>query len=194
MKKLLTFALLAAVGVASAASIDWKTSTARNTYVWDSDGNKFNGTAYLVLADDVATILAPTEDKTFQDLLGDYKIDEVALSNGAYAIPQRTTPDSTKLEDNTRYDFQVILVDSNGNYSLSSDTQKSKAYIPGEGTGEPISFGAALLGAAGTASASTATWNEAPVYQGGGQPGVPEPATGALALAGVAHLFKRRRA
>ena len=90
MKKLLTLALaVSLVGAASAACIDWGATQARNTYVWDSNGNKFNGTAYLVLADDVSTILAPTETETFTDLLGNYKLDSVSLSTAPTKLPRR---------------------------------------------------------------------------------------------------------
>ena len=194
MKKLLTLALaVSLVGAASAACIDWGATQARNTYVWDSDGNKFNGTAYLVLADDVSTILAPTETETFTDLLGNYKLDSVSISDGAYKITEKTSPNSDRLTAGTEYDFQVILVDSNGNYKLS-DTKRNAAYTSGTDDPTSVGFTDTSFGASRNAPQDpAAAWTDAPVYQGG-TPGVPEPATGALALAGVALLFKRRRA
>ena len=54
MKKLLTLALLAAVGVVSAASIDWKIGLAANKF-YDKDGNTLAPVnAYLILAADYA--------------------------------------------------------------------------------------------------------------------------------------------
>lgn len=193
MKKLLTFALFAVVGVASAASINWGASAARNTYVWDSDGNKFNGTAYLVLADDVATILAPTETQTFQDLLGDNMLDSASLSNGAYKLDDKAVASDKLVDNGTKYDFQVILVDANGNYKITG-IQTEAAYTPGENGPRSVGFGDSDFGASRNAPQDpAAAWNPAPVYQGGSGT-IPEPATGALALAGVALLFKRRRA
>ncbi len=202
MKKLLTLALLAAVGVASAASIDWGVSSARNTFVWDKDGNKFNGTAYLVLASDVETILAPTETETFQALLTAKKLDDVALSGGKYAVDESTVTNDG-LTAGTEYEFQLILVDSDGNYQLTG-TAKNRAYTSGVDDARSVTFTSTMLGASKNAPTDPAgAWNDAPVYQNddpgpGPGPGpdpsdVPEPATGALALAGVALLFKRRR-
>ena len=192
MKKTLAFLLIAASVAAQAASVDWVNSSKRNTFIFDKDGNKFNGTAYLVFANDVATITNPTETKTFEDLLGDYSLEDSSISNGAYARSQARV-DSDDMTAGQEYEFQVILVDSNGNYSLSSKVKQS-AYENGVDDATILTFGANDLGAVGSASASTINWNDKPVYGGGETPGVPEPATGALALAGVALLFKRRRA
>ncbi len=201
MKKLLTLALLAAVGVASAASIDWRTATSRNTYVWDSDGEKFNGSAYLVLKSDMDdTILAPTETETFAQLLDANKLASVSLTDGKYAVDQSTVT-SGKLTAGTEYEFQIVLVDSNGNYK-TTPAVKERAYTSGTDDARIISFGTSDFGASKNPPSDPAgAWNDAPVYQNddpGPGPGpdpsdVPEPATGALALAGVALLFKRRR-
>ena len=202
MKKLLIIALCAAfAGIASAASINWQVKDTRNTFLWDSSNAKGNYTTYLVLASDVSTITTPTEDKTFDQLLAANKIDEVSTTSGAYKTsnPAERVATSSKLTAGQKYTFQLLTVDSNGKYALSSAleqfayTTDSQAEQYTDATS--VTFTAGMLGAA--AQAGSTTWNDKPVYQGGGggdQPAVPEPATGALALAGVALLFKRRRA
>ena len=201
MKKTLTFLLIAASIAAQAASVDWGITSIRKTYLYDSTDNKGDFTAYLVLASDVATITAPTEDKDFDTLLNQYKLDKVDLTGGTYKVDDRTATASddvlkARSAGGSEYTFQLILVDSKGKYSLSS-TASAYAYDPSNDDATSLLFGNTDIGAA--AQAGGTTWNEKPTYGGGGQgggetPGVPEPATGALALAGVALLFKRRRA
>ena len=192
MKKLLTFALLAAVGVASAASIDWQYSFGTKT-IKDSDGNRLTGTAYLILADDLADIQAaadPTDASAFLDALDDAKLDSKGITNGKTTSQSGTATDSD-LTAGTQYDFQVVIYDTAKKQYYVSETKTERAYDPSSSNpayqdANKITFTGADLGATTGSNPNTNEWTPAT--------GVPEPATGALALAGIALLFKRRKA
>ena len=72
----------------------------------------------------------------------------------------------------------MVVLDGNGKYNAFS----LSGTVAGSGD---------TLMNSNTATSSTG-FQDLP--SSGGQPDIPEPATGALALAGVALLFKRRRA
>ena len=190
MKKLLTFTVLFAVGVASAASIDWKLSTGGSSnYMVGKDGNALTGTAYLLLASDVTDFAS--EDEIAAAALG-----SASITSGVNKDTQTAT--SSKLTAPQAYDFTVLVYDSaSDTYFTSAATKNQQTYNFGAdmdnyGTATSISFTANNLYATSTLR-GTQEWTSP---GGSGQQGedVPEPATGALALAGVALLFKRRRA
>ena len=194
MKKLLTFALLATVGVANAASINWNYNFGTRT-IKDSDGNKLTGTAYLILADDLADIQAaadPSDPSAFLDALNDAKLDSIGISGGKSTSTTGTASDSD-LVAGTEYDFQVLIYDTAKNQYYVSTSKRYAAYDGASddpALAKPVEakFSGAELGATTGSNPNTNEWSSATPS------GVPEPATGALALAGIALLFKRRKA
>ena len=194
MKKLVTITLLAAfAGAASAASIQWTLSTGAATMKASGSTTALSGgTAYLILANDLATLESDIEGgQSFADIIDSYALGSAAITGGKIN-PTTVTTVSGKITAPTYYDFQVLIYDASADQYYSTTVKNQKAYDPNS-TDEAlqiptsISLSATDLGATRGAVASSVTWKDGTVS-------VPEPATGALALAGVALLFKRRRA
>ncbi len=192
MKKLTTLAaMVLAVASVNAASIQWSLSTGAATMKSPGATTALTGTAYLILANDLADLQSDIATDGFAETIKDYKLGDAPISSGKITTTQTATSD--KLTAGNGYDFQVVIYDSSSNQYYTSSVKNQKAYDPTSTDDalqipKAITLGADDVYATRGANASTAPWAS-------GEPsGVPEPATGALALAGVALLFKRRRA
>ena len=192
MKKLLTLLALATLaGSASAAAIDWKINMGRNGKVTDSEGNPTSGPVYLIFADAAADLADAASNGTFSDTLSSLALDSVALTSAGKwdGNDDRTATDSKRLTAGETYDFAVVVYDSANDSYYVSATSSQQAY---DENAENVVKKGITLGVTDIGSTySGANWADTVPS---GTPGVPEPATGALALAGVALLFKRRRA
>ena len=180
MKKTLIFALAAVALPSFAASIDWTMSTGgAANYMVGEDGNKLNGTAYLLLTSDVATF---DSESAIQDVA----LGSATITDGINK--ERQTSTSDLLVAPTEYQFSLIVFDSaSSKYFLAADTKTKAAYNLGAdmtdyGTAQSISFNAQNLYAT-AALRGTQTYTS-----------VPEPATAALALLGLGLMIKRRKA
>ena len=192
MKKLLTLTA-AALFAGSASAV---------TMAWTATGVSFSGSKLKSNSDVIGYLIAA-------DSLGSYDLSSFSVSSiGTQVDTTSGTSSLSKLGSNwtidtTNYDngdtFAILLEytkDGNTYYNLASSlvTMSNMSLDP------PVN----ASDVTGSFDYSTATGNT--LTAGGGwflkpatpdpgpQPGVPEPATGALALAGVALLFKRRRA
>ena len=192
MKKLLSLTLIAlAAASLQAASIQWKMSTGAATMKSPGTTTALTGMAYLILASDLADLQTDIAADGFAEAIKDYKLGEATITSGKNTNDQ--TASSSKLTAGNSYDFQVVIYDSTANKYYTSTVKNQKAYDPNSDDDalkipKAITLGADDVYATRGANPSTASW------QSGEPSGVPEPATGALALAGVALLFKRRRA
>ena len=178
MKKIILSALAALAIPASAASIDWTLNTAAAAnYMVGKDGNKLNGTAYLLLTSDVATF---DSESAIQDVA----LGSATITDGVNKTKQTATSD--KLVAPTSYSFSVLVFDSSSaSYFLASAPKSEQAYnLSGDvyTDAKSITFSAAQLYASAT-TRGTQTYTS-----------VPEPATAALALLGLGLLIKRRKA
>ena len=186
MKKFLTLAILAAVaGAAHAASIDWAMNLGRSGKIVDVDGTAINGTVYLLLADDAASLADAAEADTFASSLESLALGSATLTGGKNSAPQTATSDklTASSADGPQYTFAVVVYDAANNQYYTSGTMANYAYQAPDDDATSVTFGASSFASPNwTSSVPSST------------PAVPEPATGALALAGVALLFKRRRA
>ncbi len=204
MKKLLTLATFVAVVAAQAASIDWAIGgiNKAKTQISDASGNAMNGTVYLIFANDASQLAAANTD-TFSDVVNSIVLDSVAVSSGKISMAEPKTYTNNKpadegglvarSADGPQYSFQILVWDAANNSYYLSNTMSQYAYVSGTDDATQITFGKDDLGI--SSGNFSFTQIPAPGGSGGGEtPGVPEPATGALALAGVALLFKRRRA
>ena len=191
MKKLLTFVILAAVAsTASAASVDWKYNSGRNGFIADSKGNATSGPVYLIFANDASALATAAENDTFASTLENLKLDSVALTSaGKWNGTVDKTATSDKLTVGTSYDFAIVVYDSAANQYYVSATATQQAYD--ETAENPVKKGISLGATQIGSTYSGANWAST---KPSSTPDIPEPATGALALAGVALLFKRRRA
>ena len=192
MKKLTTLAamVLAAVSV-NAASIQWSLSTGAATMKTPGATTALTGTAYLILASDLTDLQSDIATDGFAEAIKDYKLGDSPISNGKITTTQTAT--SNKLTAGTAYDFQVVIYDSAANKYYTSTVKNQKAYDP-TSTDDALQIPKAITLTADDVYATRGANPSSASWQSGEPSGVPEPATGALALAGVALLFKRRRA
>ncbi len=192
MKKLTTLAAMVLVAASvQAASIQWTLSTGAATMKTPGATTALTGTAYLILANDLADLQSDIGADGFAESIKDYKLGEASITSGRNTTTQTAT--SNKLTAGNSYDFQVVIYDSASNQYYTSSVKNQKAYDPTSSDDalqipKSITLTADDVYATRGTNASTAPWAS------GAPSGVPEPATGALALAGVALLFKRRRA
>ena len=201
MKKLITLAALVAAASVQAASIDWNTNFGTRN-IKNSAGSKLSGSAYLILASDVSNIEGLLKDgdiSGFNTAMSTYKLnsDDIAISNGKTS-PTSGTATNSRLTAGTEYEFAFVIYDSANQEYYVTGTATEKAYDANSSDDalkvpKSIAFDYAALGATtGSSGTNPNTFKSATEAAGSGD--VPEPATGALALAGVALLFKRRRA
>lgn len=186
MKKFLTLAVAAMAVASQAATISWQLSPTKATgYAKDQTVLLFVGAAGetfthgdasdLTLSDYVAALLADGTDAATAAAF-----DSATTISGRSGITTAAkTKDVTYAADSAIVGMMIVL-DGNGKYSSFS----LSGTVAGSGD---------TLMNSNTADSSTG-FQDLPTGGGGEQPAVPEPATGALALAGVALLFKRRRA
>ena len=187
MKKLvLTTVILASAFALNAASVAWKSFAL--SFGSDALKSNSNVTGYLVLlsgsalaspydfddafdASKVGTLVGSDEDGTSKGSLINGTLDLTGASNGqTYAL------------------LAKYVSDGKTYWNLSSTVNTLSGLDPDDIRVNPaawdnFAFGNTVVGESATLTAG-AGWTLA----------VPEPATGALALAGVALLFKRRRA
>ena len=187
MKKFLTFAVAAMAVASQAASVSWQLSpTTDSGYASGQTVLLFVGAAGetfthgtdtdLTLSDYVAALLADGTDAATTAAF------DTATTSVGRGGTISTAPKSKDIS-----------------YAAGSDIVGMMVVLDGNGKYSGFSFATQVAGAGDTtfnsASADSSTsWADLPTGGGGEQPAVPEPATGALALAGVALLFKRRRA
>ena len=191
MKKLLTlFAAALVASTASAVSINWTSDTMK----FGSTSVGANAHGYLVFLGDNTL---GSEGYGWTDI-----IDMASDADAATKMSKiNVNPASTGSHNVGNFAMYVTYTnDGKTYYNVSSTTYtiSQSAYddLIGQGTALPK---ATFSGLAATINDATATptigggWYQKPETQPV-TPDVPEPATGALALAGVALLFKRRRA
>ena len=196
MKKLMTLALLATVGIASAASIDWSINMGRNGKVTDSEDNVLaSKPIYLILASDAEALVDAIDEDKFADTLDSIKLDSSTLTSGGKwdGKDDQTATDLTnkKLKVGTEYDFAVVVYDAAHEMYYVSKSVSQTAYD--EGAENPVKKGVTFQ-TTDLGSTYNPDWLSTKPAEEPPTPAVPEPATGALALAGVALLFRRRRA
>ena len=187
MKKFLMIAVAAMAVASQAASVSWQLSPTTDSgyaagqsvlfFVAAADETFTYGDATnLTLSDYVATLLTDGTDKATE------KAFDTATTSVGRGGTISTAPSSKPISYAAGSDIvgMIVVLDGNGKYSGFNVSGTVAA------AGDTTLF-------SNVADSSTG-WTDLPTGGGGEQPAVPEPATGALALAGVALLFKRRRA
>ena len=198
MKRIATFiAMVALVAVANAASINWSISLGRSGKITDSTGANLAGSIYLVLSSDVAALEAASSVSDFEQLLSSDESNStpplatVTVTAGKPS-PSSGTASSSRLTAGTEYTYAFVVYDNSTKKFYVSGTATEAAFDPNS-TDESLKVEKSISFTTdhiGSTYASSDDWGTA----GSGGETIPEPATGALALAGVALLFKRRRA
>ena len=197
MKKLMTLALTTlAVVAAQAANINWTVSGTASSIVYDikpdgsgSSTTTFSGSAYLIIADDLSSLSGLKSQSAFESALSAITLETVSVSAGAKPSVTKQLVSNDQLNDGTSTTFGLLVysTDSDGNGYYKVATVSATPWADGTPTSaqKTVTTPWAKV-AADTSAPWTKAWTKP-------QP-VPEPATGALALAGVALLFRRRRA
>ncbi len=192
MKKFLTLLVIAMVASsASAVSLKWTSDTMK----FGSTSVGSNATGYLVF---IGSNTLGSEGYAWDDI-----IEMDSLANAATKYSKMNVPSANTGSNNVGNYVMYATYTSDGKtyYNVSSTTYTvtTAAYnaLINEGTDLPE---AKFSGLASVVNAADATpsigdgWFLKPTTPDPGPGTIPEPATGALALAGVALLFKRRRA
>ena len=184
MKKLIILATVLMAGFANAASISWQLNTAAKV-TFDGSSVAKKGTAYVVfLGSDTlsglsyADVIAKTQvGDSYTTSLGQVTKKNVAVDSvdglGNYAFYM-----TYEADNKTYYNVSTTV------YSLTAANVDA---LLNEGTMLPASSFAFTDSKPGTTMATASA-------SGGGWVAVPEPASAALALAGLAMLIKRRKA
>lgn len=190
MKKLMTMMAVLALAITSnAASINWTVSGLASKVVNDKAGSPAaNETVYLILAgtSDLASITDCADAAKFNSALSAITLDSgTTTSEGKKPSISNKVVTNDALTANTTYTFGLLYVceDAKGDGYYKVVTASAPAYTTGDtANAKTLSTSFANL--------ESASWTKA--YSAPAP--IPEPATGALALAGVALLFRRRRA
>ena len=191
MKKFTLIVFMAMVAMTThAASISWKIQSSAQVK-FNNASVGANATAYLVyLGSDALS------DLSFDDVIAMTAVASTSTSVGKVNKSVSTTDDAGA----GNYALFLTYTSDGDQYYNVSATQNSLSQSAIDGL---LNDGTALNSATFTFSNTTNEKGVAGVIGGGWyspaqtqpvNPDVPEPATGALALAGVALLFKRRRA
>ena len=188
MKKFLTIAVAAMAVASQSASIQWQLNPSK------ADGYAAGQTVLLFVAGANETFTHGTDT----DLsLSDYV--NALLTDGADAATEKAL-DTATTTTNPRLGTGTASKTLDVNYAAGSDIVGMIIVLDGNGKYNAFSFATEVAGAGNTvmnsnAADSSTGFQDMPTSGGGsGGQTIPEPATGALALAGVALLFKRRRA
>ena len=206
MKQLLTIAAFAALtSIASAASITW--GFGGKVYVTEDGKTATLGTSYTGSVPYSLALVYVGQNQNSYDI-NSLSVDDIVGDTLSYAVatsgknsgkwsPTTKTTNTTAYDDNAS--FTVLLWDAQEKkfsnvYAYDATKDEVGAAISSIVTVADMSQqGSAQLFATSTSSSSVigamSITSTEPIT-----PEVPEPATGALALAGVALLFKRRRA
>lgn len=182
MKKILaSLAVILTVSAVKAACIQW-TMGLPNSVVTDKMGNPYSSTIYLIVADDLSGISDPTQSK--EDFLS--ALSAITINSEHSASSEGKSPTILK---------QLIesdkIVDGISVGALIVSEENGKGYYR-LATKDAVVFTSTAPDT--DRKATTTSWNtvkNASWVQGYT---VPEPATGALALAGLALLFRRKKA
>lgn len=193
MKKLLTALSVIVAVFAHAANINW-TISGKGTAT-DYAGANFSGTVYFILASDVSSLTGNTAEAEFLSALDNLVLEDThTTSDGSKPSVSDVVVSDSKITGTASQTFGILIysqdTDGNGYYKLTTASQTGYADGAGADAQTKVSTSWTTLRNADWVSAWTKPTDPDP----GPTPDVPEPATGALALAGVALLFKRRRA
>ena len=185
MKKLFILATVLIVGIANAASVSWGVQTAaRVNYDGSSVGKK--ATAYVVfLGSDSLSGLS------YEDVIAKTQVGGPYTTSVGQVKNQNVTVDSVDGLGNYALYMTYVGADEKTYYNVSTSvytlTAANVDALLNEGTALPMSSFAFTDSKPGTTLATASA-------SSGGWVAVPEPASAALALAGLAMLIKRRKA
>ncbi len=197
MKKLTFVAVALATAITSqAASVAWKSSAL--SFGSTALKSSSDVTGYLVLLS--GSSLASPYD--FDDSFDATKVGTIAGTDTDGTNKGSATSGTLELDGASNGQTYALLAkyvaDGKTYWNLSSSLNTLSGLDPSDPRVNPadwnaFAFGNTVVGESDKLTAG-AGWTLAQATTPGPQPDVPEPATGALALAGVALLFKRRRA
>ena len=193
MNKLLTLAAFAAAVSVQAASIDWSITGKGTAYDY-TGSSALSSTVYLLVGD-LSSLSGNTTESEFLTALNALKLDDTyGTSDGKKPDVGDVVITSDKITGTGNQTFSMLVYtkdsDGNGYYKIAIDS--NTGYATGASADAHTTIATSWTDMRNSDWVSAWTKQDDPGP--GPQPDVPEPATGALALAGVALLFKRRRA
>ena len=190
MKTLIALLTLAAVS-AQSASIDWTINGRGNATAYDGT-TALSSKVYFILASDVSSLTGNETESEFLDALSSITLDDSysTASGGAKPTVEKVPVTSSQITGTSEQTFGMVVyskdADGNGYYKIAT--------AGGTGYATGASADAHTIVQTSWTDLRNASWVSAWTKPSEDPSSVPEPATGALALAGVALLFKRRRA
>ena len=164
--------------LSQAASIDWALTATKSNKNFGADGTTVFGktagdTAYLLLAADAGALTSASD-------VASKALDSTTTFNSYGGVASRTAT-SSKLTENTAYDFAVVLVQ--GDQFLVTSTKNATTSDADTVREVPFSYA--------NVQASTSGWGTG--GGGGGGADGPEPTSGILLLVGAGILGLRRK-